>query len=178
MADLPHGGVIEPARRVCVSCAAYLSPTGGKVSPTKHEKSRLEPVALSVRQPWAWAIVSGYKDVENRSWPTNYRGNLLIHAGQRLDRAGLERLDLLGHAYPEDLTVGALVGTVEVVDCIPDSDSEWAEPGAWHWVLSRPTEFKSPIACLGRLKLFAPDVSRRRLAAASQHAVRRRKRGK
>ena len=64
------------------------------------------------------------------------------------------------------------------VDCIPDSDSEWAEPGAWHWVLSRPTEFKTPIACLGRLKLFAPDVSRRRLAAASQHAVRRRKRGK
>jgi hypothetical protein len=148
------------------------------VTPAKHENHRLEPVALSVRRPWAWAIVSGYKDVENRSWPTDYRGTLLIHAGQRVDRAGLDRLDLLGHAYPEDLTVGALVGTVEVVDCIPDSDSEWAEPGAWHWVLSRPTEFKTPIACLGRLKLFAPDVSRRRLAAATQHAVRRRKRGK
>jgi hypothetical protein len=88
-----------------------LSPTGGKVTPAHHERHRLEPVALSVRQPWAWAIVSGYKDVENRSWPTNYRG-----PGRRLDRAGLEHLDLLGHAYPEDLTVGALVGTVEVVD--------------------------------------------------------------
>jgi hypothetical protein len=62
------------------------------VTPAQHEKHRLEPVALSVRQPWAWAIVSGYKDVENRSWPTNYRGTLFIHAGQRLDRAGLDVL--------------------------------------------------------------------------------------
>jgi hypothetical protein len=30
--------------------------------------------ALSVRQPWAWLIVNGYKDVENRSWTTHYRG--------------------------------------------------------------------------------------------------------
>jgi hypothetical protein len=85
------------------------------VTPAQHERHRLEPVALSVRQPWAWAIVSGYKDVENRSWPTNYRGTYLSTAGRRLDRACLERLDLLGHAYPEDLTVGALVGTVEVI---------------------------------------------------------------
>jgi ASCH domain len=47
------------------------------VTPAQHERHRLEPVALSVRQPWAWAIVSGYKDVENRSWPTNYRGTYL-----------------------------------------------------------------------------------------------------
>ena len=178
MADLSERDVIEPARRVCVPCAAYLATTGSEGTPARHEKRRLEPVALSVRQSWAWAIVSGYKDVENRSWPTDYRGNLLIHAGQRLDGAGFERLDLLGHAYPEDLPIGALVGTVEVVDCIADNDSEWAEPGAWHRVLSSPTESKTPIACLGRLKLFAPDVSRRRIAAATQHAVRRRKREK
>lgn len=39
--------------------------------------------ALSIRQPWAWLIVNGYKDIENRSWRTNYRGPVLIHASSR-----------------------------------------------------------------------------------------------
>ena len=33
---------------------------------------------LSVRQPWAWLICSRIKDVENRTWKTNYRGRLSI----------------------------------------------------------------------------------------------------
>src|SRR5207302_502261 len=37
--------------------------------------------ALTVRQPWAWAIVQGKKDVENRSWRTDHRGMVAIHAG-------------------------------------------------------------------------------------------------
>ncbi len=35
---------------------------------------------LSIRQPYAWAVVHGIKDIENRSWRTHYRGPLLIHA--------------------------------------------------------------------------------------------------
>jgi hypothetical protein len=37
--------------------------------------------SLSIRQPWAWLIVQGHKPIENRTWPTTYRGPLLIHAG-------------------------------------------------------------------------------------------------
>lgn len=37
--------------------------------------------ALSIRQPWAWAITHAGKRIENRSWSTNYRGPILIHAG-------------------------------------------------------------------------------------------------
>ena len=37
--------------------------------------------ALTIRQPWAWAIIFDGKDVENRSWNTSYRGDLAIHAG-------------------------------------------------------------------------------------------------
>jgi hypothetical protein len=37
---------------------------------------------LSIRQPWAWAIVAGLKRYENRTWTTPYRRPLLIHAGQ------------------------------------------------------------------------------------------------
>ena len=46
---------------------------------------------LSIRQPWAWAIVAGFKPVENRTWKTGYRGPLLIHAGLRED---VEDIDL------------------------------------------------------------------------------------
>lgn len=41
--------------------------------------------ALSVRQPWAHAIVLGAKTIENRSWPTNMRGTIAVHAAQALD---------------------------------------------------------------------------------------------
>jgi hypothetical protein len=37
--------------------------------------------AISIRQPWAWLIVNGYMDVENRIWAANVRGRVLIHAG-------------------------------------------------------------------------------------------------
>jgi hypothetical protein len=33
---------------------------------------------LTVRQPWAWAIARGHKDIENRSWTTRYRGPIAI----------------------------------------------------------------------------------------------------
>jgi len=40
--------------------------------------------AISIRQPWAWAIMHGLKTVENRSWVTRVRGRIWVHAG-RLD---------------------------------------------------------------------------------------------
>jgi hypothetical protein len=36
---------------------------------------------LSIRQPWAWLIVNGHKDVENRSWHTDFRGRVYVQAG-------------------------------------------------------------------------------------------------
>jgi hypothetical protein len=43
--------------------------------------------ALSIRQPWAWLIVNGYKDIENRSWATKFRGPVLIHAAKGMTGA-------------------------------------------------------------------------------------------
>ena len=68
------------------------------------------PIALSVRQPWAWAIVNGFKDVENRSWATAYRGPLLLHAGQQFDSAGFDLLTRYAISYPDELDVGAILG--------------------------------------------------------------------
>ena len=51
----------------------------------------LEMRALSIRQPWAWLIVNGHKDIENRSWRTKYRGPFLVHAGLKVEKEVYDR---------------------------------------------------------------------------------------
>lgn len=134
--------------------------------------------ALTVRQPWAWAIVMGYKNVENRARPTNHRGPLLIHAAKQIDVGGFHSLWELGiyRKLPDELTLGALVGQVEVVDCVTNDESRWAEPGAWHWILDRPKEFNTPLSCKGSLGLFTPDVGGNALGQTLRHAIAHRQR--
>ena len=79
--------------------------------------------ALSVRQPWAWLIVKGYKDIENRDWPTKKRGRIWIHTGvHRVTKAEYEnfRKDCLNvgiRNYPrlDEFKTGGIVGSVEIV---------------------------------------------------------------
>jgi len=99
--------------------------------------------ALSIRQPWAHAILHLIKDVENRPWRTNFRGPLLIQASLKVERDEATKLGL----DPDELTTGAIVGQVEVVDCIQDSKSKWASPGQWHWVLKDPRMLKKAVPC-------------------------------
>src|SRR5688500_18129278 len=112
--------------------------------------------ALSLRQPWAWAVVHGYKDVENRSWSTAHRGPLLIHASARLDPEGFRFLWQLGlhRVLPDDLAQGRLIGSVRVVDVVRGYPSGWALRGAYQWVLRSPREFRTPLPCRGGQKLF------------------------
>ena len=114
-----------------------------------------EMKALTIRQPWAEAILSLGKDVENRSWPTRYRGLLLIHAGAKRDDALCDALGL----NPRVLTYGAIVGTVELVDCVRVANSKWAEPDQWHWVLRNAKRLDSPVICRGAQGLwnFGPE---------------------
>jgi hypothetical protein len=46
---------------------------------------------LSIRQPWAYLITQGYKNIENRGWPTNYRGQFLVHASSQCRPASLSK---------------------------------------------------------------------------------------
>jgi len=87
--------------------------------------------ALSIRQPWAWLIVNGYKLVENRSWHSSYRGPLLIHAGKGMTNYEYEdaynlaaRLDLF-LPFKGDLEYGGIVGSVEMIDCVNAYGSPW-----------------------------------------------------
>lgn len=92
--------------------------------------------ALSVRQPWAWAIMFGGKDIENRSWQAvNHglavRGEIALHASSGMSKReyedAAEFMSSIGVECPPaiDLWRGAVIGTVEVVDVVKESASPW-----------------------------------------------------
>lgn len=97
--------------------------------------------AISIKQPWADLIIEGMKSIETRTWKTNYRGLLGIHASKKVDRAQVPRPD---NYMPERL--GALLGHVFLIDCRPmlPSDEKAARcpyvPGKWAWILLKPKE--------------------------------------
>ena len=55
---------------------------------------------LTLRQPWATLVAEGIKQYEFRSWKTNYRGKVLIHAGAGVDKKDMERFKDLNLEYP------------------------------------------------------------------------------
>lgn len=96
----------------------------------------LPGIALSVRQPWAWAIVQGGKDVENRAWRTShpallFRGRVAIHASsvmtQREYKEASDIIRILAGRCPAPalLERGCVVGSVEIVDAVHSHDSRW-----------------------------------------------------
>lgn len=105
--------------------------------------SNEKPKALSIKQPWAWLIVNGHKDIENRSWNTKYRGTFLVHASQGFDSKGYD--DIKNGLYgnipnlpdKDDFQYGGIVGQADIVDCvIPNSkcESVWYQ-GLYGFVL-------------------------------------------
>ena len=111
---------------------------------------------LVVRQPWAWLIVHGYKDVENRSWRTHYRGPLPIQsaASQPADGA-LTEARKRRVRLPAQFETGGIVGMVKVVDCVEASRSKWFD-GPFGWVLSDARRLPF-VSHKGRLGLFEAD---------------------
>ena len=117
--------------------------------------------ALSIRQPWAWLVVSGYKDIENRTWPTRFRGRVYVHAGQLAMPPGSfpaqeDYIRQAGIWIPEDLPRGAIVGEVSIVDCVVSAASPWFG-GPYGWIVADPLRYAIPIPCRGRLGFFWVD---------------------
>ena len=117
--------------------------------------------ALSIQQPWAWLIARGYKDIENRSWPTKMRGPVLIHASKKADYSAVQthRLkdDILAilaqHGLSmDDLPRGGIVGKANIVDCVTNHESKWFE-GEYGFVLAD-AEQHGFISCKGKLNFF------------------------
>jgi hypothetical protein len=106
---------------------------------------------LSIRQPFAAAVLLGLKDVEFRTWQTSYRGDLLIHAGKSIPPA--EWLAEWPEIDPAALVYGAVLGVVELVECQPDPDEE----GVFLWLLDNPCPLKRPQPLKGNVGLFNID---------------------
>ncbi len=132
--------------------------------------------ALSVRQPWAWAIIYAGKDIENRSAAAIQKGRMIckriaIHASKGMTRDEYEdgrnyiadvlfRKGIGGSVpRPEELVRGALIGSVSVVGIVKQSDSLWWM-GPRGLVLQDPCAWTHPHPCVGDLGYFDLEKER------------------
>lgn len=113
--------------------------------------------AISVRQPWAWAIVHAGKDIENRDWPTRFRGPVCIHAAKGASQSELLAASRFMHGIGvgrvpriPDMERGGIIGVAEIVDCVEASASPWFM-GRYGFVLAnvRPVPFITVRGALG-----------------------------
>ena len=74
--------------------------------------------ALTVKEPWASLIINGYKEYEFRSWKTNYRGRILIHAGLTLEQDASKNFKDYNLNYGK----GEIIGEATLTDCILVTD--------------------------------------------------------
>jgi hypothetical protein len=114
---------------------------------------------LTIHQPWAALIVRGVKDVENRTWPTTYRGPVLIHAGRPGRRSAAvgpvpDHVSQLVQDW--SMPGGGIVGVAELVDCVREHPSPWFT-GPIGFVMRNARELPFT-ACRGQLWLFEPPA--------------------
>ncbi|TDD94368.1 hypothetical protein [Actinomadura rubrisoli] len=125
--------------------------------------------AISVQQPWAFAIARGGKSVSNQALPTAYRGPLLVHASMRVDLKACDSPLIQAAGWdPRDplATIGAVIAVADLAhvcsaavaggpcDCGP-----WADKGAHHYRLASVRALPRPIVALGRPGLWEPKPS-------------------
>jgi hypothetical protein len=150
----PNSTIEKDGREYCGFC-------GREIRLEKIENSLCNTIemdgqrVLSVKNPWAYMIMFMGKDIENRTWHTNYRGRILIHASKKSIRVGDFIFGMLKNAsyrdcilwhIRSDIYSGKIIGSIELVDCIQNSTSPWAQRGYWHWVLRNPRLFTTPLA--------------------------------
>lgn len=128
--------------------------------------------ALSLTQPWATAITLGIKTMETRSWCTNYRGPLAIHAskafpGWAKDFAETEHT--LGR-LPARLPLGAIVAMADLIDVLWTGEvvhditaverlyGDYS-PGRCAWKLENVRALTTPVSCRGYQGLWTPPPS-------------------
>ena len=132
--------------------------------------------AISIRQPWAWLVAAGWQDIENRTWHTNYRGAIAIHASKEADEDVYHPVELLratlwaeygtnqsseydhnlGRFYEEtgDLrNFGAIIGVATVIGCVHEHESLWFT-GPHGFVMNNPELFDESVPWRGQLGIW------------------------
>ncbi len=145
--------------------------------------------ALSIKQPWAWLICAGYKDIENRTWrigrnprhrPYSARDvdnftlslpeRIYVHAG-KTDDWNEDTENFVYRIFDADVPFkiprlgispeqfGAIIGEVDITGCVTKSESPWFT-GPYGLTLANSILYDKPIPCKGRLGFFEPDFER------------------
>lgn len=137
---------------------------------------------ISLLQPWATLVVIGAKQIETRSWNTKFRGDILIHASAKFDRAQqmLCRQDPFSKFIQDcsDLPRGAIIGRATLIytdttdlyltlfgvreklgwvkRLIVENEKAFGDytPGRYGWLMQRPVPFQKPIPAKGSLGLW------------------------
>lgn len=131
---------------------------------------------LTVWQPFASLLVAGIKENETRSWPTEYRGELLIHAAKKpvkevmklmSQEAIKEATRLLREAGVaeklDDLPTGCIVGFANLVDVVKTGETEVSDTerllgdwtrGRYGWKMTDPVRFHEKIEAKGQQGLW------------------------
>ena len=130
--------------------------------------------AITVKQPWADAILLFGKCWENRSWVTNYRGKLAIHAGLGWDQTGVDFIKRIHSHRISDVFFqeatkrkGMIVGITDLVGCFRLSDQPKGSFGPWAtgpncWKLNAPRTLLFPIVISGAQGLWnVPEPTER-----------------
>lgn len=138
--------------------------------------ARLGQPVLTVFQPWAWAIISGGKNIENRGWSTTFRGRLYIHAGKKADapdhvddmcekaaaEKGVEPARIRAR-YERERAFGKVIGSVEIIGVETELDSRWFngfndeeedEEENYGWMLRKPARLAEPLDLSGGRRIF------------------------
>lgn len=116
--------------------------------------------AISIRQPWAWLILNAGKDIENRTWATSVQGRVLIHASKGMALAEYDDAKEFAYCVNEAISIppipklecGGIVGSVEIVACVTESNSPWFG-GPYGFVLRDPKPLPF-FPCKGALWFF------------------------
>ncbi len=134
-------------------------------------ESEWNPVpALSIKQPWAWLIVSGNKDIENRNNIKNFRGKFLIHASKQFadlwfgigapvqNELAYEKCHgrFYDFADGEDFDKGGIIGYATITGCVEESDSPWFV-GKYGLIIEDPHGLPFT-PCKGKLSFFKPEI--------------------
>lgn len=74
---------------------------------------------VSIKEPFATLINNGFKKIETRSWKTNYRGELFIHAsGKCLAKEFLTNNYVINLVKDMDMNYGNIICKCNLVDCV------------------------------------------------------------
>lgn len=119
---------------------------------------------LTIREPWASLIIEGYKEYEFRSWKTNYRGKILIHAGLNIEKNNLVKFK----DYDINIQKGKIIGEAMLTDCVKVTEDFQKEllkrdkivygqsdhASDYAWKLENVIKYEEPISVKGKLGLW------------------------